>query len=134
MASISLYLIAAMRGIAAQRLEKLADGVAALSFGGAAGWAAFRLLAPVAVQPALGVTALAAAAIAFGASLFVLVRVEARNRQAAIAPPQFQRSEGTPVVARLFGSDRAEAPARSESCDASEELLEALNQLRRSLR
>lgn len=120
-----------MRRIAAQRLERLADGFAALSFGSAMGWAALRLLGPAAVEPALEFIALAAAAIAFGGSLFVLARIEPAT--AALAPPRLQTIEDSPGVEHLFGGG-ADAPARGGQSDASAQLRDAFDQLRRSLR
>ena len=137
----------------AELLEGLADGVAALSFGGAVALFVYHVPAPVG-QQLHGAFAAAAALIAYACAKSLLGLVEKPVPIATAASlglssedePRADSGLDSPVVVRLF--DPAEAAASQSndwtghlpndlppgaSRDASESLHEALNQLRRSL-
>jgi len=132
------------------RLERLADGFASVSFGGAVGVFVYHLPAPVAVQPLHGAYAAAAALAAYGISRSLLGLVGKRLPTLAKAGSARWDESGSvdsPLVVRLFDPVEATASGRSTArtggqamdlpsdspADASQSLHEALNQLRQSL-
>lgn len=80
----------AMKRVLTERLEWLADGLASASLGGAVGLFTYRLLAPMAVQPALVAYAAAAAVIAYGASRSLLGLVGRRLPATGLANVSLQ--------------------------------------------
>lgn len=127
----------------ADRLESLADGFAAGSFGAAVGVLAYHLPAPAAIAPLHGGFVAAAGLIAYGISRFLLGLIGRRPRVVAAGRECGKDSRpDSATVVRLFDPAEAAAPgpsiepidlARPASGDASHSLHEALSQLRQSL-